>query len=236
MSCKGEVIVEQYTDALYIPVWAVLRVGGKPTVYVLSSGTVEPREVQTGLDNNVYIRIISGLRAGEEVLLEPPLKSAAVDATAKGIDFKASEAADASEEMKEQINQKLQKANGSQTTEPGVSAEAGPGQSAGEGSELPDLAQMEQMRKRFENMSAEERQAEMEKMKQRLENMSPEERQKLRERFQGTGRGPGQGQPSGEGRGPGQGRNRGEGRDPGQGRREGGQGRRTEQRAPQGNP
>lgn len=236
MSCKAEVIVEQHMDALYIPVHAVLRVGGKPTVYVLSSGTVEPREVQVGLDNLVYIRIISGLQEGQEVLLEPPLKSAAVDAMAKGIDFKASEAADASDEMKEQINQKLQKANGSQPVEADVSAEAGPGQSPGEGPGLPSPGQMEQMRKRFENMSAEERQAEMEKMKQRLENMSPEERQKLRERFQGTGRGPGQGQPPGEGRGPGQGRNRGEGRDPGQGRREGGQGRRTEQREPQGNP
>lgn len=212
MSCKGEIIVEQYTDALYIPVWAVLRVGGKPTVYVLSNGTVEPREVQTGLDNNVYIRIISGLRAGEEVLLEPPLKSAAVDATAKGIDFKASEAADASDEMKEQINEKLQKANGSQAIEPDVSAEAGPGRPPGEGAELPDRAQMEQMKRRLENMSEEERQAEMEKIKQRFENMSPEERQKLQERFQGTERGPGQG------------------------RREGGQGRGTGQGGPQGNP
>ena len=236
MSCKAEVIVEQHTDALYIPVQAVLRVGGKPTVYLLSNGTVEPREVQVGLDNLVYIRIISGLRAGEEVLLEPPLKSAAVDAMAKGIDFKASEAADASDEMKEQISEKLQKANGSQAIEADVSAEVGPGQSPGDGPELPGQGQMEQMKRRFENMSEEERQAEMEKIKQRFENMSPEERQKLRERFQGTGRGPGQGQPPGEGRGPGQGRNRGEGRDPGQGRREGGQGRRTEQREPQGNP
>lgn len=229
MSCKAEIIVEQHKDALYIPVQAVLRVGGKPTVYVLSNGMVEPREVQVGLDNLVYIRVISGLRAGQEVLLEPPLKSAAVDAMAKGIDFKASEAADASDEMKEQINQKLQNANGSQAIEADVSAEVGPGQSPGEGAELPGQGQMEQMRRRFENMSQEERQAEMEKMKQRFENMSPEEQQKLRERFQGAGRGPGQGQPSGEGRDPGQSRNRGEGRGPGQPRR-------SERNESQGNP
>ena len=230
MSCKAEVIVEQHKDALYVPVHAVLRVGGKPTVYVLSNRTVAPREVEIGLDDLVYIRIISGLQEGEEVLLEPPLKSAAVDAMARGIDFKASEAADASDEMKEQINQKLQNANGSEPIEADVSAEAGPTQPPGEGLELPGPGQMEQMKRRFENMSEEERQAEMEKIKQRFENMSPEERQKLRERFQGAGRGPGQG------RGPGEGRGTGEGRGSGQDRREGGQGRRTEQREPQGNP
>jgi hypothetical protein len=224
MSCKAEIIVEQHTDALYIPVHAVLRVGGKPTVYVLSNGTVAPREVETGLDDLVYIRIISGLQEGEEVLLEPPLNSAAVDAMAKGIDFKASEAADASDEMKERISQKLQNANGREPPEADVSAEPDSAQPPAERSELPGAAQMEQMRRRFENMSEEERQAEIEKIRKQFENMSPEEREKLRERFQGMGRGPGQGRAPGEGRGP------------GQGRRAGGQGRRTEQQGTQGNP
>jgi HlyD family secretion protein len=236
MSCKAEIIVEQHTDALYIPVHAVLRVGGKPTVYVLSNGTVAPREVETGLDDLVYIRIISGLQEGEEVLLEPPLNSAAVDAMAKGIDFKASEAADASDEMKERISQKLQNANGREPPEADVSAEPDSAQPPAERSELPGAAQMEQMRRRFENMSEEERQAEIEKIRKQFENMSPEEREKLRERFQGMGRGPGQGRAPGEARGPGQGRAPGEGRGPGQGRRAGGQGRRTEQQGTQGNP
>ncbi len=236
MSCKAEIVVAQHKDALYVPVHAVLRVGGKPTVYVLSNGKVGPHEVQVGLDNLVYIRIISGLQEGQEVLLEPPLKAAAVDAMAKGIDFKASEAADASEEMKEQIDQTLQKANGSQPIEPDVSAEAGLGRPPGEGPELPGPGQMEQMRRRFENMSEEERRAEIEKMRQRFENMSPEEQQKLRERFQGMGRGSGQGRGPGEGRGSGQGRGPGEGRGPGQGGREGGQGRETDQGGPQRNP
>ena len=38
MSCKAEIIVEQYQDVVYIPVQAVLRVDGQPTVYVVKEG------------------------------------------------------------------------------------------------------------------------------------------------------------------------------------------------------
>ena len=38
MNCKAEIIVEQHSDTVYVPVQAVLRVGGQPTVYVLNEG------------------------------------------------------------------------------------------------------------------------------------------------------------------------------------------------------
>jgi HlyD family secretion protein len=73
MNCKAEIIVEQYADALYVPLEAVRRVGGRPTVYVLhEDGTVEQRPVEAGLDNNRVIRIASGLNEGE-LVLQPPL-------------------------------------------------------------------------------------------------------------------------------------------------------------------
>ena len=55
------------------------------------------------------------------------------------------------------------------------------------GSDGPSSDQMEQMRRRFENMSPEERQKEAENMKKRFENMSQEERDAMRQRFQGGG-------------------------------------------------
>jgi HlyD family secretion protein len=74
MNCKAEIIVEQYADTLYVPLQAVVRVGGQPTVCVLhADGTVEQRPVAAGLDNNRVIRIASGLNEGELVLLQPPL-------------------------------------------------------------------------------------------------------------------------------------------------------------------
>ena len=79
MSCKAEIIIEEYDDAIYIPVQAVLRVGGEPTVYVLGSKEFEPRGVEIGMDNNRMIRIIKGLQTGEVVLLTPPLAPATVE-------------------------------------------------------------------------------------------------------------------------------------------------------------
>ena len=79
MSCSAEIIVEEYDNAIYIPIQAVLRVGGEPTAYVLNEKGFEPRKVEIGLDNNRMIRIIDGLQAGEKVLLAPPLAAAAVE-------------------------------------------------------------------------------------------------------------------------------------------------------------
>ena len=78
MTCRAEIIVEQYADALYVPVQSVMRVGGRTVVYVQTPGGPEQREVNVGLDNNRMIRVIEGLREGESVLLAPPLAPSAV--------------------------------------------------------------------------------------------------------------------------------------------------------------
>lgn len=83
MSCRAEIIIEEYDDAVYIPVQAVLRVGGEPTTYVWNGGAFEPRGIEIGLDNNRMMRITSGLEEGEIVLLTPPLASASVEAEAE---------------------------------------------------------------------------------------------------------------------------------------------------------
>lgn len=79
MNCTADIIVKQYDDAIYIPIQAVLRVGGRPTVYVMDNKDFEPRPVEIGLDNNRMVRIISGLEQGEMVSLAPPLAQAAVE-------------------------------------------------------------------------------------------------------------------------------------------------------------
>jgi HlyD family secretion protein len=79
MSCRAEIIIEEYEDAVYIPVQAVIRVGGEPTVYVWDGGEFGPRVVEVGLDNNRMMRILGGLKEGEVVLLTPPLGSGTVE-------------------------------------------------------------------------------------------------------------------------------------------------------------
>ena len=78
MSCSAEIIIDQYENAIYVPIEAVMSVGGKPTVYIVKGDRIKPRTVETGLDNNIVIRITSGLEPGEIVSLAPPLAQAAV--------------------------------------------------------------------------------------------------------------------------------------------------------------
>ena len=81
MSCTAEIVVEEYGSATYIPVQAVLRVKGVPTVYIVRDGKLEPRAVDVGLDNNRMVRIVKGLEPGEVVSLSPPLEPATVEAS-----------------------------------------------------------------------------------------------------------------------------------------------------------
>lgn len=207
MGCKVEIIVEQYDDAVYVPVWAVLRVAGEPTVFVVKDGSIQQRKVEVGLDNGVMIRIISGLKEGEAVWTTPPLKSAIVEPGSQMEGTGSDEATEASEALKRQIGQRLDQINGTETGRPAATpsndtpgapdqfrlqpteSQSQQGQQPQPGLSEVSPQQMDQMRQRFESMSPEERQKEMERMKQRFENMSPEERDRMRQRFQdGAGR------------------------------------------------
>jgi len=77
MTCQAEIIVEQYGKTTYVPVQCVVRVRGEPTVFVVGGDAREPRAVEIGLDNNRMVRIIKGLKAGETVMLTPPLDGTA---------------------------------------------------------------------------------------------------------------------------------------------------------------
>jgi hypothetical protein len=202
MSCKADIIVEQYQDVVYIPVFAVLRVGGKHTVFVVKDGKLEERTVVIGMDNNRMVKISSGLNEGEVVSLTPPLKASTVEAISQ---MPGGASPDANDTTMERINEKLKAANGTRTSPPldniagppqqgqerqmGTGRdEAGQKRTTGEGPQGLSTEQIEQMKRRFENMSPEERQKEMEKMKERSQNMSPEEREKMRQqRSQGAG-------------------------------------------------
>jgi len=176
MSCKVEIIVAQYDDAIYVPVQSVLRVGGSHTVYVVKGGVTEERNVEIGLDNNRMARIIRGLNEGELVMLTPPLKSATIEPGSQVASTGSPDSNDTSNTLKQRINEKLEIANGTQP-EARRQDRQGPEASSPEAS-----SEREGMRRRFENMSEEERQ----QMRQRFENMSEEERQQMRQRFQGS--------------------------------------------------
>ena len=77
MSCRAEILVQRFEDVVYVPMQAVVRVGGESRVYLESAEGPQPRDVVTGLNNNRMVRIVEGLKTGEEVLLTPPLDAGA---------------------------------------------------------------------------------------------------------------------------------------------------------------
>ncbi|MFH0793893.1 MAG: efflux RND transporter periplasmic adaptor subunit, partial [bacterium] len=79
MTCRAEILVQQYDSAVYVPIQAVVRVGGEPTVYVVKEGKMASKTVALGPDNNRLIKIDAGLSAGEKVLLTPPIPSSSGD-------------------------------------------------------------------------------------------------------------------------------------------------------------
>jgi HlyD family secretion protein len=171
MSCKAEIIIEEYDDAIYIPVQAVLRVGGEPTVYVQRGGEFEPRKVEIGLDNNRMIRIIEGLQPGEVVLLTPPLAPSTVE---QGAERAVSETPAAEADTK----QKARPIGGEGVKEPGTEKVE---QERPKGEKELTAEQRQKMREKFENMSDEEKA----KMREKFENMSDEEKEKMRKQWEG---------------------------------------------------
>lgn len=73
MSCRATILIEKHLDAYAVPLQSVVGRGDDSVVYVIEGNQAVPRKVTTGLDNNAMIHIIDGLKAGERVLLTPPL-------------------------------------------------------------------------------------------------------------------------------------------------------------------
>jgi HlyD family secretion protein len=65
-----DIIVQQVTDVLMVPNGAITSRGGKTYVQVqTSTGTIEEREIETGISNWQYTEVTSGLDEGEQVVV-----------------------------------------------------------------------------------------------------------------------------------------------------------------------
>jgi hypothetical protein len=72
MSAKVEILVNQLTNVVYVPVQAVSPNDGKHVCFVARSLKSDRREVEVGEMNDEFIEIKSGLKEGEAVLLRAP--------------------------------------------------------------------------------------------------------------------------------------------------------------------
>ncbi|OHB54493.1 MAG: hypothetical protein A2173_05735 [Planctomycetes bacterium RBG_13_44_8b] len=72
MTGKVEVTIEELRNVLYVPIQSVVTEEAKKVCYVMTNNGTEKREVDTGLFNDNFVEIKSGLTEGEKVLLNPP--------------------------------------------------------------------------------------------------------------------------------------------------------------------
>ena len=64
-----DIIVEEATDILLVPTQAINSAGNIYYVQVMVNGEIEQRVVELGLSDGYYEEVISGLQAGEQVVL-----------------------------------------------------------------------------------------------------------------------------------------------------------------------
>ncbi|MBT4814792.1 MAG: HlyD family efflux transporter periplasmic adaptor subunit, partial [Lentisphaerae bacterium] len=172
MNCRAEIGVASYGDTVYVPVQAVLRVNGVPTVFIAQEDA-EPiqRQVEVGLDNNRMVRIAKGLELGEKVMLTPPLSAASTGVnTSAWVADAAKEAGTTPPVGKAKATSKGA-GKGGAPGKPG--AQEGKARKGAPGAGRPD----------FRSMTPEQREA----MRKRFENMTPEQRAALRKKYGGGG-------------------------------------------------
>ncbi len=69
MYANARLLIDEKKDTLLVSRDAITLVGDQPTVYVVNGDRVEQRQVTTGLANDGQIEILSGLEAGDTVVI-----------------------------------------------------------------------------------------------------------------------------------------------------------------------
>ncbi|MEZ5354615.1 MAG: HlyD family efflux transporter periplasmic adaptor subunit [Bryobacteraceae bacterium] len=73
LSAAADVKLHREEGKLTVPLGALVATNGKTAVWVRKGQKFERREVELGLRNNTQAIVLSGLKAEEEVALDPPL-------------------------------------------------------------------------------------------------------------------------------------------------------------------
>ena len=73
MSARVEILIADLNDVVYVPIQSVTVREGKNVCFVVEHGRVQPRTVETGMNNDDFVEIKNGLREGQDVLLYAPI-------------------------------------------------------------------------------------------------------------------------------------------------------------------
>ncbi|MZP28265.1 efflux RND transporter periplasmic adaptor subunit [Heliobacterium undosum] len=74
MTAEGRVILEQQEEAVRVSVDALREEEGNPQVYLLRKGRAITVAVETGIRNDNYVQILSGIQPGDRVIIPGDVK------------------------------------------------------------------------------------------------------------------------------------------------------------------
>ncbi len=74
MTAAVTLVTEQLDDALQVPNRAVRLRDGKRVVYLLVNGIPTPTEITLGLTSDTYSQVLSGVKEGDTLVLNPPVE------------------------------------------------------------------------------------------------------------------------------------------------------------------
>jgi multidrug resistance efflux pump len=80
MNAKVEIVVDQLTDVVFVPVQSVEVEQDQHFCYIRSGAKLERRSIKTGVFNDEFIEVRDGVNPGEEVALSLPKKAAGDEA------------------------------------------------------------------------------------------------------------------------------------------------------------
>lgn len=68
----SNIVTTEKPDALMVAYKAVFESDGKNRIFVIKNGTLELRDVTTGIENDENIEIVAGAAENEKVVIDPP--------------------------------------------------------------------------------------------------------------------------------------------------------------------
>ena len=159
MTAEVTIILATLENCLHVPVQAVTKAGDQNVAYVVQRGEARMVPVTVGLSNTVRTQILSGLEVGDEVLLAPPLGGGGGHLAlglpgTEEVEAPSAESADGTQAgPREAGSTDTTEADAAQTEQPPA--------------ERPSAEQMEQLRRRRQDASPEERQRMRDQYRQR---------------------------------------------------------------------
>jgi HlyD family secretion protein len=78
LSARAEIVITNLLNVIKVPIQAVTTYKNNQVCYVRKGSIAEPVPVEVGLYNSKFIQVQTGLKAGDQILLSPPVDSGEV--------------------------------------------------------------------------------------------------------------------------------------------------------------